>query len=207
MSVVGGRIQEELRGHSCLPLSMVAPMRKGTAVTRSFGTPITDMDRMSEAIAAFANRVGEKLREHGLVAGHMSVFIRTSELRPGPRYADQVSFRIEPTSDSMMLVALASRAVNRIWRDGYAYAKGGVMMTDLSPAGQRRGDLFPSRDPVSSAKLMTTMDSVNARFGRGALRPAATGVSRGWTPVANKVSPRYTTSFEDALVVRTALTR
>lgn len=76
------------------------------------------------------------------------------------------------------------------------------MMTDLTPAGQRRGDLFPSRDPATPAKLMAAMDTVNARFGRGALRPAATGVVRGWTPRVNKVSPRYTTSFEDALLVR-----
>lgn len=89
-------------------------------MTRSFGTPITDIDRMREAIGAFGNRAGEKLREDGLVAGHMAVFIRTSEFRPGPRYDNQVSFRIEPTADSMTLVALATRAVDRIWRDGYA---------------------------------------------------------------------------------------
>lgn len=179
MSVVGGRIQEELRGHSCLPLSMVAPMRKGTAVTRSFGSPITSKDRIAEAIAAFANRAGEKLREHGLVAGHMAVFIRTSEFRPGPRYANQVSFRIEATNDSMVLVSLTTRAVDRLWRDGCAYAKGGVMMTDLTPASARRGDLFPSRDPATLGKLMAVMDGVNGRFGRGALRPAATGGQPG----------------------------
>ena len=179
-----GASKEELRGHSCLP-------------------PIVDIDRMREAVAAFAHHAGEKLREHGLVAGQMAVFIRTSEFRPGPRHANQVSFRIEPTADSMTLVAQATRAVDRIWREGYAYAKGGVMMTDLSYIGQRRGDLFPSRDPVVSAKLMSAMDTVNARFGRGGLRPAATGVNRGWTPRANRVSPRYTTSFEDALIVKT----
>lgn len=202
-SVVGARIQEELKGNSCLPLSMVAPMRKGLAVTRSFGSPVTEWRGMEEAIATFAYRAGEKLREHGLVAGHLTVFMRTSEFRPGPKYGNQAAFTIEPTSDGLTLVKLATRAARRLWRDGYTYAKGGVMLNDLSPPGARTEDLFPSKDPVKSSKLMATLDELNARFGRGAVRSGATGIERRWTVRTGNLSPRYTTSFEDALVVRT----
>jgi DNA polymerase V len=41
MAVTGGRTVYELRGISCLPLELMKPTRKGIAVTRSFGAPVT----------------------------------------------------------------------------------------------------------------------------------------------------------------------
>src|SRR4051794_22537937 len=41
LTVVGTRVQAELCGVSCLPLSLMSPTRKGIAVTRSFGRPVT----------------------------------------------------------------------------------------------------------------------------------------------------------------------
>ena len=46
------------------------------------------------------------------------------------------------------------------------------------------------------------MDAVNAQFGRGTLRPLATGLARPWQTQARQLSPRYTTRLSDALVVQ-----
>ena len=78
LTVVGARVQAELRGVSCLPLSLVAPTKKGVAVTRSFGRPVTAWAEMREAAAHHAARAGEKLRAEGLVAGRMMVFLHTN---------------------------------------------------------------------------------------------------------------------------------
>lgn len=51
LTVVGARVQAELQGVSCLPLSMVLPARKGLAVTRCFGRPVTRWAEMREACA------------------------------------------------------------------------------------------------------------------------------------------------------------
>jgi len=67
-------VQAELRGVSCLPLALAAA-RKGVAVTRSFGHPVTTWQEMREAVAAHASRAGEKLRAEGLQACHMAVFL------------------------------------------------------------------------------------------------------------------------------------
>ena len=40
--------------------------------------------------------------------------------------------------------------------------------------------LFATRDLVRSAKVMQALDAVNARYGRGTLRPLATGIARPW---------------------------
>ena len=53
------------------------------------------------------------------------------------------------------------------------------MFTDLGPAA-RQNALFLTRGPVRSAKTMAALDTINARFGRGTLRPASTGIIQPW---------------------------
>lgn len=62
--------------------------------------------------------------------------------------------------------------------------------------------LFPSRDPVRSARLMATMNCFNGRFGRGMMRPAVSGVERRWAGKSAHRSPRYTTRLEELSAVR-----
>lgn len=51
---------------------LAALFTRGCADTRSFGTPVADLAGMLEPVAAYATRVGEKLRLHGLEATHIA---------------------------------------------------------------------------------------------------------------------------------------
>lgn len=199
LTVVGGRIREELRGISCLPLSEWAPTRKGIASSKSFGRPITEWHEMREAVAAYASRAAEKLRCEGLVAGHLAVFLQTNPHNGDPWHSGQRSAQIEPTNDSRDLIREAVRLLRPLWRDGFRYAKGGVMLDDLSSQARQPISLFPTRDPTLSKKAMAAMDVVNARYGRGTIRPLATGITRPWGSRASRISPRYTTSPHEIL--------
>ncbi len=64
-----------------------------------------------------------------------------------------------------------------LWRQGFRYFKVGVVLDDLRDAATEPRSLFPTRDPATSARLMAALDAVNARYGRGALRPLATGLA------------------------------
>jgi transposase InsO family protein len=64
------------------------------------------------------------------------------------------------------------------------------------------GGLFPSKDPVKSARAMAAMDALNGRFGRGTVRPLATGFQREWATKARRLSPRYTTRIDEAMFAR-----
>jgi hypothetical protein len=55
LTVVGARVQAELRGVSCLPLALAAATRKGVAVTRSFGHPLTTWQEMREGRCCMDN--------------------------------------------------------------------------------------------------------------------------------------------------------
>ena len=91
-----------------------------------------------------------------------------------------------------------------LWRDGHRYFKVGVVLDDLRDAEAEPRSMFPTRDPARSARLMAALDAVNARFGRGALRPVSTGLARPWGTRHARLSPRYTTRL-DELMEATAL--
>ncbi|GAA4252384.1 hypothetical protein [Azospirillum formosense] len=136
LTVVGERIVYELRGLSCLPLDQAPAPRKTTAVTRSFGTPVTEWEPMREAVAAYATRAGEKLRAEGLAAEALQVFMHTSPFRPGPAYSNAATVELRPaTDDTFALIAAATSDARRIWRDGFAMSGAGVQGA-AGPAGR-----------------------------------------------------------------------
>jgi DNA polymerase V len=197
LSVVGLRTAWELRGVRCASFSEVSTTRKSLAVTRSFGRPVESKDELLAAITTYASRAAEKLRRHRLVATAMQVFVLTNRFaKTEPHYANQATFAIEPTADTFALIANATRAATQLWRDGYRYAKAGVVLLDLAPASSQSRTLFPSRDPVQS------LDAVNRRYGRGALRPAAVTSNPRWGMRQSNISPRYTTRIDEILQVK-----
>jgi len=201
LTVVGARVQAELRGISCIPLALTAATRKGIAVTRSFGHPVTTWQEMREAVAAYASRAGEKLRAEGLQACHMAVFLQTNPHRPEEQWhSGQRAGRIEPTSDSMALINEALRMLRPLWVPGLRYFKAGVVLNDLVPEQLQPRMLFATRDTARSAKVMAALDVVNARYGRGTLRPLATGIERAWATRHDRLSQRYTTNAAEMLV-------
>lgn len=170
-------------------------------MTRSFGRAVTDRRELEQAIASYATRAAEKLRRHGLVATAMQVFVRTNEFNKDPKYFNQATFDIEPTSDTIALIKDALRAGRRLWRPGFRYAKAGVVLLDLARKAERPADLFPSMDGERRGRLMSAMDSVNMRYGRRTLTPACTSIQQGWSMKRQKLSLRYTTSFDEMLSV------
>jgi DNA polymerase V len=194
-------VQAELRGQSCIPLTLMPAPRQAIAVTRSFGRQITSWGELREAIAAFATRAAEKLRADGLEAGHLSVFAHTNPHNGDDWYSGSKAARIEPTADTMALIGEAVRLLRAFWRPEFRYFKAGIMLGDLAPARQQAG-LFSTRDIIKSARAMAALDSVNARFGSGTLRPAATGMTKAWAGRQARHSPRYTTRIEEMLIAK-----
>nr|WP_295187778.1 Y-family DNA polymerase [uncultured Brevundimonas sp.] len=171
MTVTGQRTHAELNGVSCLPLTLAPSQRQTVSVTRMFGRPVETWEEMREALAAHASRAAEKCRKHGLAATAMLVFFHTNPHAKELFFNAQRSFDIEPTNDSFSLIRQAVRAGQSMWKPGLSYAKCGVILLDLHAVADAPRDLLPTVDPIKSEKLMTALDAVNARFGRGTLRP------------------------------------
>ncbi len=200
LTVVGLRTHAELKGQSCLHMSLVPPQKKMLACTRSFSRAVTTWDEIRQAVATYAETAARRLRQAGLLAAGMQVFLQTNPFSPkDPQYSPQKTFGIEGASDTRALIGAALRAAERMWRPNYRYHKVGVVLLDLYRPESVPPSLFPSRDAGRSASLMKAMDSLTDRFGRGAVRIAATAPEGSWNMRRNRLSPRYTTAADEML--------
>ncbi|UZK68795.1 Y-family DNA polymerase [Sphingomonas sp. S1-29] len=197
-TVVLERLVAELRGVPSGAVETIAPQRKGMAVTRSFGTPVTDFDGMMGALSQYAMRAGEKLRQHGLVAARFTAFFHTNRHKPDrPQYSASRSTTLHPmTNDSLELIAAARLCADRAWRDGYAYTKAGIMLDDLLLAEMRPRTLFED-DTGRRDRLMRALDDVNGRFGKFAAVTASQGFKRQWRLRSEMRSPAWTTRIDE----------
>jgi DNA polymerase V len=205
LTVVGERIVHELRGQPCIDLEIVAPTRKGCAVTRSFAGRVDNLEMMQEAIAAHATRLGEKLRHHGLATDQVTVFFHTSPFDTGPSRSVSTTVEFsEASNDTLVLVRAAKWGARRIWKSGYRYAKAGLMTVDIVPLEASRRALIGALDREKSGRLMEALDACNRKLGRGVVFPAAAGIARqqkAWVTKFDMRSPRYTTRLEEVPIV------
>ena len=206
MTVTGGRTVYELRGISCLPLELMEPTRKGIAVTRSFGAPVTSWQPMREAIASYATRAAEKMRRYKVAAENIFVFMHTSTFNNDPFYSNGASARFaETTNDTGEVVSLAVRLGERLWRDGFRYSKCGVMITELLPETIRQPALWGELDRERRERAWKVMDRLNATLGRDTVRILGAGSKdAAWKLKAEHRSPRWTTRWNELPRVQTS---
>ena len=197
LTVTGLRTQAELRGIACMQLSEEPAARKSLAVTRSFGRAVTEWSEMAEAIASYATRAAEKVRGHGLRAGAMQVFMHTNRFNGDPSYSNGATFGIEATADTIVLVKTALRAGRQLWRQGYRYAKAGIILLELGD--NKQADALPSVKAETSGSRMGALDAINRKYGPGTLYPAASKPEACWSMRRQRVSPSYTTRAREML--------
>ena len=203
-SVVVERTVRELRGVSCLDLQEVIPDKQQIMSSRSFGTLIYDLEDLEEAVASYIAKAAEKLRAQDSLAGAVQVYIRTNIFKPEvPQYQRSVTVPLpQASSDTRVLTNWALRILRRIYRPGFGYHKAGVMLSEIQPRTIQQFSLFGQpTENIKSERLMATLDSVNQKFGRGALKLAASGVQNSWQMRRERLSPRYTTEWECLPVV------
>lgn len=204
-SVVLERTVRELNGVSCLSLEEVTPDKQQIMCSRSFGEPVYELDDLLDAVATYMTRAAEKLRAQQGLAATIMVFLQTNPFKPEePQYHPSMTVPIpDPTSDTRVLVQWAQRVAKRLYRRGYAYKKAGVMLSGIQPEGVSQGSLFdsPSSTNTKAGNLMALMDGINQKWGRGAIRLAAERRHHPWQMRRDRMSPRYTTSWDELPLV------
>ncbi|RTQ44858.1 Y-family DNA polymerase [Hymenobacter gummosus] len=214
--VVGVRLWQELRGQPCLDFDAAdlaaepgqpAAGRHSVTCTRSFGRPQSDLAALREAVATFVSQAAEKLRRHGLAAHVLTVLLGTDKHAPGPGARTHTTVATLPTAtnDTGELIQLALQRLELLMRPGTAYYRAGVTLSGLEPPGQAQLSLFgQSAEQLEQRRqLMAHLDALNARFGRGTVRYAATGLDDGaWRGRRNLMSAPCTTDWERLWQVR-----
>ncbi|MES2778047.1 MAG: Y-family DNA polymerase [Bacteroidota bacterium] len=203
MSVMGLRLQQELRGIPSIDWEFDPAPKKNICVGRSFGTLIRDKEKIREALSNFAANVAAKAREQNSVAGEIRVFINTNPHRmQDPQYFRSIVVQMDPaTNNPARIIKYALKALDIIFKQGYSYMKCGVELHKLVTEDAAQMSLFDAGDSPNARKVIAALDKVNKSMGPGAVRLAIQGFNKGYRPRAVRLSPKFTTLVSDIIKV------
>jgi DNA polymerase V len=202
-----GRMVSELNGMACRDLEEVSPNRHGIMSSRSFGRSVFECEELEEAVSLHVSIAAQKLRSQGSVCGAVRVYIRTSPFSLDTYAMESTVPLADSTDDTLRLTKAALSGLRRIYRPGYAYAKAGIVLIELSGKHLQTMDLFADREGDSKhSRLMKTLDEINLRHGRNKVGPGISGLAadRSWSTRRGNRTPAYTTDWK-ALPVAHAL--
>ena len=195
--VVMEKTQRELQGLACIELQEITPAKQQIMASRSFGQAVQALSVLQEAMSSFVANACAKLRAQGSQAAVVQAFLMTNRFRPEqPQYNPSLAIAMpQPSSDSLVINRWACWLTEQMWQPGYDYKKAGVMLSEITPAGQQQGDLLTPA-VVEDDRLIQALDALNARYGRGTVKLSAQGVGAGWQMRQERKSPGYTTDWE-----------
>lgn len=200
MTISGLRTVHELRGVVCYPVEPTPKIKQQMCCSRSFGQETDDPNELRAAVAFFTARVAEKLREHGLVAGELTVFVTTDRFKDAPQYSNAATMRIAPKSDSTIeLLPLALNRLAKIYQPGFPIRKAGVLLDKLELASNAPRRLWDAVQYELHRRLMSAVDAINDRWGRDSIRCGLYPSAAVWQTRAERRSPAYTTNWKDIM--------
>lgn len=189
--VVMEKTIRELRGESCIAIEEIAPAKQQIITSRSFGKPVTTLEELQAAVAHFVSNCARKLREQHSIASMLHVFIMTDRFRTDrEQYCPSLCVPlVTPTSNTMHLQGAADAALKAMYKPGYLYKKAGVMVSEICDEKFYQGDMFTHHDMDNA--LMKVMDTLNKKYGKGALRISQDGAMSTWKMKQEHRSPDY----------------
>ena len=205
LGVNGKKVYQELRGNSCVPIESIPPTRQQIVSSRSFGTDLKDFDELNQALTSLARKAINKLNDHKLATTTITVFIYTN-----PHKKNKTCIHLSKTvgmttaiQDESQLIPLIAKILKLIYKPGYSFYKGGVVLSNLTK-NYRQQDLFSinqnSQSQVLAHKKSNAIKGINERFNESIKYASEVGNNR-WLPRANFRSNRYTTSWNELLVI------
>lgn len=203
-SVVIEKTARELAGTSCLELSEADPPKQEICSSRMFGKRLTTIEPIKEAVATYVHRAAEKLRAQNSLCKKIRVSIRTGMFNPEEaKYANGALLELSyPTNDVRLLTKAATEAVNHLFRPGFKYSKAEILLMDLRQSGEFTDDLFAQSQPLATERVMSVLDEINQRWGRGTLRTGGVPSSPDWSMRREMMSQSYTTRLDQLWTVR-----
>ena len=197
-SVVIEKTARELNGTSCLELDEPDPPKQEICCSRMFGKRLTELQPIKEAVATYVMRASEKLRLQNSLCKKVRVCIRTGMFNPEEaKYANGVVMDMPyPTDDLRLLIRAAIEGLDVIFRPGFQYSKAEVMLLNLCKPGEYTDDMFATSQSAEATRVMTVLDEINARWGRGTLRSASIPSDPDWAMRREMMSRSYTTRLD-----------
>ena len=196
----------ELQGTAVLDITQEIPPKKQIFVSGTFSKAVTELSELKSAVATHLSSALEKLRRQNSVTGSFSVSVQVDRFKAGfEDYHHQQAVELAlPSQDTQKFLKLAIKVVESLYTEGLNYKKAGIMLSDISEQGAGQYDLC-HEDTKKEDGLMSTLDKINARLGKGKVRFAVEGYKKAWEAKSNYRNPLSTTSWNELLVVKISL--
>lgn len=168
-SIVMARTINELQGISCIEIEDTPPSKKQIIKSCSFGTKVTELTDLKEAIAMHAQEACKRLRDEDSLCGCLLVFVQSSPFdESAPFYNKSITGAFsEPTDCATDFVRAAVKMVSDIFKEGIKYKKCGVILTGLEPKAGHTYDLLTDFEAIEKKEqLMKTLENVHTKFGK-----------------------------------------
>ncbi|MEH1712355.1 DNA polymerase V subunit UmuC [Acinetobacter pittii] len=191
-SIVMARTVAELQGISCIEIEHTPQTKQQIIASRSFGSRVTELEELKEAISMYAQDACSRLRDESLLCGCMIAFVQSNPFDPNvPFYNKSISGGFsEPTDCALDLVKAATRMVGEIFKEGVKYKKCGVILTGLEPKSGHTYDLLTDFETIEKKeKLMKTLEGVHQKYGKKKLGVGPCFIpGRTWSMSRDKLS-------------------
>ena len=168
-------------------------------MSRSFGTPISKLEDLTQALSTYAIKASEKMRSQNLQSSSISVFARTSKYS-SQNYLNASNRKlINATNDTNTILKIVVALSKEIYNPKYKFSKAGVLMQDLTNSEYLQQSLInhKSQEELRKSKtLMKTIDSLNKRFNNSAITWAITKKPQKWSMKKSLLSRASTTDIK-----------
>lgn len=199
-SVLTERTVNELNGISCLTWDEIKEPKQEIFSTRSFGQRIVDIHTLQAALTTHGVIVARKVRRQSSLIKKLMVFAASSP-HDDNYYKQAMVYSFPIATDNSCDIATAvSLMLNDIFLLGVRFYRCGVGAIALESRRFQQPDLFLADN--SNPKLMNCLDTINNRYGQGALTLAAQGQSDAWQMKRHFLSPQYTSNWRDIPKIR-----
>lgn len=203
MSVLGLRLKKDLQGLPSIQLEEIQPPKKGIATTRSFEGTLSAFSDLEERVSTFASSCAEKMRKQHSSCNALLVFVRSDPHKKGSLpYRNSCVLPLPyATNSSITLSKYAVLGLRKIFKEGIAYKKAGVMIMGLVPTVKRQLSLFDSNN-AKHVSLMQSLDQIHKRFGPYQIKLANQDLNRTWKMKQEHLSKRFTTELKEVITVK-----
>lgn len=201
-SVIELRLKRDLEGIPTLGLEEMCS-KKSIATTRSFDRNYTKYDDLKERVSTFAVSCAEKLRKQKSVCNGLIVFVRSNRHRKELEQYNKSIFIKLPylTNSAIELSKFAVQALKKIFKEGVAYKKAGVMIMDFVNENDKQMSIFENSNPKHD-ELMKSLDKLNSRIGQQKVRLGSQDLNRVWKMKQENLSNCYTTRLSEIIVIK-----
>ncbi len=198
--IVGLRLQNELKGKSCINFKAKPSDRKELCVSRSFAYPIDSLEELQQAISKYAIIASNKLRQNNQFASSITVFTATNRYS-NDFFRSEATARLEIPNDNTSIMLKTSQELSkRIYKPYRKLIKAGVILHKLQSNKYEQKILFKEEHMQKKSNLENlnkVIDGINNKHGRWTISWGTSILENDSITRREKLSHLKTTKIEN----------